>query len=185
MLPEKTQESSFLPLYMAGIQAVDFWSVNRYIIGKSIRMKSFLILLSFLVSSLAWAGSGHKTDSNAKSGQTEFNFFENNFTITKKDSILVIYDRYDLSGAGIIKKVYYPGSKQTILINDIPCGKYIVTIQCLGKHHDHYEKILKVKGGKISNVSVRLSEYDEIARDKVIIPSDTIDFSKLSIVTMK
>jgi hypothetical protein len=149
-------------------------------------MKTFIFLMMLLLSrDLAWAGKGHNTDTMAKDGQTEFNFFENHFTIKKKDSVLVIYDRYDLSGAGIIKKVYYPGSKQTILISNIPSGKYLVVIQCLGMHHDRFEKLIKVKSGKTSYVSVKLSPYDEFTCGKVAFPNDTVDFSKLSIVTMK
>ena len=149
-------------------------------------MKPLLFfILIFLNIDLAWAGNRHKADSIAKEGHTEFNFFENDFLITRKDSVLVIYDRYDLSGAGIIKKVFYPGSKQTISIPNIPSGKYFVTIQCLGKHHDRYEKVIKVKSGKISYVSVKLSPYDEFTCGKVAIPNDMVDFSKLSIVTMK
>ena len=149
-------------------------------------MKPLLILILLLLGKgLAWAGNGHKADSIIKDGQTEFNFFENDFTIGKKDSVLVIYDRYDLSGAGIVKKVYYPGAKQTILIPNIPSGKYLVVIQCLGKHHDRYEKLIKVKCGKTSYVSVKLSPYDEFKSGNASIPKNMVDFSRLSIVTMK
>jgi hypothetical protein len=148
-------------------------------------MKALFILPIFLLNAYPlWAGR-LEIDSIVKVGQTEFNFFENDFTITKKDSVLVIYDRFDLSGAGIIRKVYYPAKNQTIHISNIPSGKYFVTIQCLGKRHDRYEKIIKIKGGKTSFVSVKLSVYNEFTRDKVIIPNDPIDFSRLSIVTMK
>jgi hypothetical protein len=149
-------------------------------------MKASLIFLMFqLAAFMTWAGNVSHADSNSKAGQTAFNFFENHFTITRKDSVLVIYDRCDLTGAGVIRKVYYPGSKQSILISNIPAGKYYVTIQCLGKHHDRYEKILKIKSGKTAYVSVKLSDYDEFSRDRVFIPNDPIDFSRLSVVTMK
>jgi hypothetical protein len=149
-------------------------------------MKPLVFLTLLLLSmDLAWAGKEHKNDSIGNNGQTEFNFFENDFTISKKDSVLVIYDRYDLSGAGVIKKIYYPGSNQTVFIPNIPSGKYFVTIQCLGKHHDRYEKIIKVKNGKTSFVSVKLNNYAEFTKGNVAIPNDPVDFSKLSIVTMK
>ncbi len=149
-------------------------------------MKAFLYLLALQLTALAGlAGTGYKADSNLKEGQTEFNFFENRFTISKKDSVLVIYDRCDLSGAGVIKKVYYPGVRQTILINNIPAGKYYVIIQCLGKHHDRYERILRIKPGKTAYVSVKLSDYDEFSKDRVIIPQDHFDLARLSVVTMK
>lgn len=154
--------------------------------SESARMKPILFLILMLPSmDLAWAGIGHKTDSVGNNGQTEFNFFENDFMISRKDSVLVIYDRYDLSGAGIIRKIYYPGLKQIIFIPNIPSGKYLVIIQCLGKHHDRYEKIIKVKNGKTSYVSVKLSPYGEFTLGKVVMPNDTVDFSRLSIITMR
>ncbi len=149
-------------------------------------MKAISILLIFLLNAqFIWAGNSCPADSNVKYGQAEFNFFENHFRITKKDSVLVIYDRYDRSGAGIIRKVFYPGKSQSILISDIPSGKYFVTIQCLGKHHDRFEKIIKIKTDKTACVSVKLSDFEEFSKDRVIIPSDHVDFSKLSIVKMK
>jgi hypothetical protein len=148
-------------------------------------MKALFILPIFLLNAYPlWAGR-LEIDSIVKVGQTEFNFFENDFTITKKDSVLVIYDRCDLSGAGVIRKVYYPGKNQTILISNIPSGKYFVTIQCLGKHHDRYEKIIKVKSGKTSYVSVRLSDFNEFSKDDVKIPADHFDLANLSIINMK
>lgn len=149
-------------------------------------MKAVLsILILQLFTQWGWAAIGHQKDSSIKKGQTEFNFFENHFRITKKDSVLVIYDRYDRSGAGVIFKVYYPGKSQSITISDIPKGKYFVTIQCLGKHHDRFDKIIKIKPGKTAYVSVKLRDYDEFLKDRVIIPADHIDFSRLTILQMK
>ena len=52
-----------------------------------------------------------------------------------RDSVYITYDRYDLSGAGVVKQFYYPKKNHTIDIQGIPAGKYFVTIQFFGTHH--------------------------------------------------
>ena len=47
------------------------------------------------------------------------------------DSVLVIFDRYDLSGAGIVKKVYYPVNNM-ISIEEVPEGRYYIDVFCMG-----------------------------------------------------
>ena len=39
------------------------------------------------------------------------------------DSVYLIFDRYDLSGAGLVKKVYHPVNN-TIRVEELPKGKY-------------------------------------------------------------
>lgn len=185
-LPKKEHLQLHLPTYHIAKHIVTTWPGDGMIYTNPIAMKAISVLLIFLLNAQSiWAGNSCPSDSNAKHGQTEFNFFENNFRITKKDSVLVIYDRYDRSGAGVIRKVYYPGKTQSIVISNIPSGKYFVTIQCLGKHHDRFDKIIKIKPGKTAYVSVKLRDYDEFLKDRVIIPADHIDFSKLTILQMK
>jgi hypothetical protein len=47
------------------------------------------------------------------------------------DSVLVIFDRYDLRGAGIVKKVYYPVNNM-ISIEEVPEGRYFIDVFCMG-----------------------------------------------------
>ena len=46
------------------------------------------------------------------------------------DSVLVIFDRYDLTGAGVVKKIYYPVNN-VVSIQDVPEGKYYINVLCL------------------------------------------------------
>ena len=140
------------------------------------------------------AGSGHETNAvkatataNVKSteGKAQLNFNKHNFIDRSKDSVLVIYDRYDRSGAGIIHKVYYPSTDNTVSISGIPEGKYYVTIQFLGLHRERFEKVMKIKSNKCESISIKLNDYDEYQKDNVVIPSETTDFSHLKITSMK
>lgn len=47
------------------------------------------------------------------------------------DSVLVIFDRYDLRGAGIVKKVFYPVNNM-ISIEEVPEGRYFIDVFCMG-----------------------------------------------------
>ena len=48
------------------------------------------------------------------------------------DSVLVILDKFDHSGAGIVTKVFYPGANNQIVIEGLPAGKYYAEIYVLG-----------------------------------------------------
>lgn len=150
------------------------------------------IILQFAILS-ANAGTGQETaisstvkkeaiaDIKLKAGATEFRFRNFNFNRKRKDSFLVIYDRYDRSGAGIIKKVFYPGQDETILVNDIPSGKYFITVQRLGRHRQKFEKVSKVKSLKCETIVINIEDWDECTKEQIIIPKENTDFSKLSI----
>ncbi|HTQ64336.1 MAG TPA: hypothetical protein VMI12_06035 [Puia sp.] len=143
-----------------------------------------------------WAENGHENNAvntantlvssaKAKEGSAQFRFRTKSFNQANKDSVLVIYDRFDRSGAGIIHKIYYPSSDHTISINGIPAGKYFVTIQCLGMHRDHIEKVMTIKSNKCETISVRMQDSDEYSKENVVIPVEYTDFSRLKVVSMK
>src|SRR5437764_9927471 len=49
------------------------------------------------------------------------------------DSVYLIFDRWDLSGAGLVKKIYRP-EKNIIKLEKIPKGRYYVEVFCLGNY---------------------------------------------------
>ena len=102
-----------------------------------------------------------------------------------KDSVYITYDRWDHSGAGIVHEVFYPKKNHTISIEKIPPGKYFVTIQFLGSHHDRFEKIVRIHSNEVKTIDLELQDRDEFSKGNVKIPADHIDFSRLEIVTMK
>jgi hypothetical protein len=101
------------------------------------------------------------------------------------DSVLVIFDRFDRTGAGVIFQVYAADDQNGINISEIPAGKYFVTIQCMGLHHDRMEKTITIKKQKNEKVHIDLEASEVFSKDNVKIPVDHTNFSDLSILKSK
>ncbi|HUB60141.1 MAG TPA: hypothetical protein VL978_05540 [Puia sp.] len=101
------------------------------------------------------------------------------------DSVLVIFDRFDHTGAGVIYQVYSADNKNGIDISAIPAGKYYVTIQCMGLHHDRIEKTITIKKRKDEKVNIPLEASEVFSKDNVVIPVDHTKLTDLSILSNK
>jgi hypothetical protein len=149
-------------------------------------MKLFYLSAFLLfISCFAAAEKGHSGLVKTKEGSTQFTFENPCIRTIKKNPVLVIYDRCDRSGAGVIYKLYYPARDHTISIDAIPAGKYFVTIQCMGAHQLHFETVVKIKSGKCSEVPISMDNIDEFSKNGVVIPTEHTDFSNLKITSMK
>jgi|SRR6516225_559713 len=148
-------------------------------------MKTFSLYVILQLVSFFMLAEDRRDMVKDSNGSVQLSFDGRSFYFCKKDSILVIYDRYDRSGAGVIKKVFYPKKDYTISINDVPAGKYYVTIQCLGVHRDRIEKIQRVKTGRLDTMTIKLKDCEEYSKNNIHIPADQIDLSKLKVTTMK
>jgi hypothetical protein len=144
----------------------------------------YVYIVLLLTTHTICAANGDAQIRNQQDGSAQLNIY-NHSANYKKDSILVIYDRFDHSGAGVVLKVYHPRKDHTVTISDIPAGKYYVTIQWLGLHHDRMEKIVKIKKGKCEIIPVKLGESEEFSKGQVIIPAERLDWANLKVVTMK
>jgi hypothetical protein len=98
------------------------------------------------------------------------------------DSVLVIFDRFDHTGAGVIFQVFAADQQNGIDISAIPAGKYFVTIQCMGLRHDRLEKTITIKKQKNEKVNIALSASELFTRDNVVIPVQHTKLSDLSII---
>ena len=101
------------------------------------------------------------------------------------DSVLVIFDRFDHTGAGVIYQVYAADQQNGIDISAIPAGKYFVTIQCMGLHHDRVETKITIKKQKNEKISIALSASELFSRDNVVIPVTHTKLTDLSILNNK
>jgi hypothetical protein len=101
------------------------------------------------------------------------------------DSVLVIFDRYDRTGAGIVYQVFATDSTEGITIPAIPAGKYYVTIQCKGVNRDRIEKLVTIKARKHEKVRVELTAAEVFSKDGVVIPAFNPSFSDLAILRSK
>jgi hypothetical protein len=99
------------------------------------------------------------------------------------DSVYIIFDRYDLTGAGIIKKVFYPSGNQ-IVIEKVPTGKYYVDVYCIGVDHQSFTKVSTIGRRRSNKVSIPLKTYEAYVPGSAVIPPSTIDLSNL-VVTQK
>ena len=101
------------------------------------------------------------------------------------DSVLVIFDRFDHTGAGVIYQVYAADQQNGIDISAVPAGKYYVTIQCMGLHHDHLEKTITIKKQKNEKINIALSASELFSKDNVVIPVSHTKLTDLSILSNK
>ena len=121
----------------------------------------------------------------ANLGAVRFQFSNILSSQDHKDSVLIIFDRYDHTGAGVIYQVFAADQDNSITIPEIPSGKYFVTIQCLGVHRDRMEKLISIKKKKNEMVRIALGASEVFSKDKVVIPAYNPNFSDLSILKSK
>jgi hypothetical protein len=153
-------------------------------------MKQIYLYLACLLLSLAvHAEKGPRTKAGkmtvVNAGSVQFRF--NNLAPAEahKDSVLIIFDRCNRTGAGVVYKVFSADNDRNITIEGVPAGKYYVTIQGLGIHRDRTETVVTVKAQKNHQMSISLEEAEEFSKDNVIIPSSSTNLASLSIVNMK
>jgi hypothetical protein len=102
--------------------------------------------------------------------------------LSKIDSVFLIFDRYDLRGAGVIKKVFYPDVENKIRVC-LPKGKYYINIYCLGIYNkESFDRIVYAKPSKNHNIYLRLQASALFHQGDIRIPSDHFDPSHLAIL---
>lgn len=99
------------------------------------------------------------------------------------DSVFIFFDRYNHTGAGIIKQVYYPKDGK-ILIPQVPPGKYYIGLFCLGTHWEYFSEVTYVNKRRSNKIRFNLS------RSEIFVPGTYIaqvrsDLSRLSITSPK
>ena len=102
--------------------------------------------------------------------------------LSKIDSVFVIFDRYDLRGAGVIKKVFYPDIENKIRVN-LPKGKYYISIYCLGIYNkESFDRIISAKSSKERNIFLRLQASALYQQGLARIPGEHFDPAHLAIL---
>jgi hypothetical protein len=102
--------------------------------------------------------------------------------LSKIDSVFVIFDRYDLRGAGVVKKVFYPDIENRIRVN-LPKGKYYISIYCLGIYNkESFDRTISAKSNKERNIFLRLQASALYKQGLARIPGEHFDPSHLAIL---
>jgi len=148
-----------------------------------------LYLIALLFSAAAFADPGPapvpaatKASSNKavlNAGSVRFQF---NALATDQDSALVIFDRFDHTGAGVVYQMFAADSTNGISIENVPAGKYYVTVQFRGVHRDRMEMLVTVKAQKNGKVHIKLDDAEVFSKDNVKIPVYNPSFSDLAIL---
>ncbi|MHA4811308.1 peptidase associated/transthyretin-like domain-containing protein [Flavitalea flava] len=118
-------------------------------------------------------------------GGVQFKFNNHVSNLAHKDSVLLIFDRCDHTGAGVIYQIFYMDQDGNITIPAIRAGKYFVTIQCLGLHRDRMEKVVTIKSNKGQKVKINLLDSEVFSKENVVIPVFRPDFSDLAVLKRK
>lgn len=151
-------------------------------------MKQFYFFIAcLLLSTGLYADKGPKASiaKVATQGCVQFKFNNAIPGVPENDSVLIIFDKYDHSGAGVVYQVFYEDQDHNITLPEIAAGKYYVTIQCLGTHHDRMEKIVTIKSHKSEKVKINLQDSEVFFKDKVVIPEYKPNFADLAVLKSK
>jgi len=154
-------------------------------------MKQIYLYVACLLFSLAaHAEKGPRTKTAekvaaVKEGSIQFKFNNLASAEAHKDSVLIIFDRCDRTGAGVIYKVFTADEKGNIMLEGVPAGKYFVTIKGLGIHRDRTEIVVHVRSDKHQQLNIDMEDSEEFTKDSVIIPASRTNLASLSIVNMK
>ncbi len=101
---------------------------------------------------------------------------------SKIDSVFIIFDRYDLRGAGVIKKVFYPDADNQIQVG-LPKGKYYVNIYCLGMYNkEGFDRVVTAKANKKHKIFLRLQASALFTQGLADIPPEHFDPAHLAIM---
>jgi hypothetical protein len=140
-----------------------------------------LILASLLCASLYSNATGEtpaskesSVSSSKKSFGTRYTIHLDN-TINKNnavDSVFVILDKFDRSGAGVVKKVFYPDSNNQVIVEDLPAGKYYAEVYVLGLYKKHFSTIIYTKASRKNKVTLPLDYNDAYTPGNVKIPAE-------------
>lgn len=96
------------------------------------------------------------------------------------DSVLVIFDRFDHSGAGVIKKVFFPVNNK-IVIGKVPPARYYIAVYYLGPHREKFTELTFVNNRHSNVFSYRVKSSDHFTPGLAVIPVEPVDISKLRI----
>jgi hypothetical protein len=101
--------------------------------------------------------------------------------LSKIDSVFLVFDRFDLRGAGVIKQVFYPDADNKIRII-LPRGKYYININCLGIYNkEAFNRIASAKPRKNQKIFLRLQASALYHQGSASMPLEHFDPSHLAI----
>jgi hypothetical protein len=152
---------------------------------KTLLIFSLVSLLAVCLLQAQRVESGKRHRVKLSQGQIRLAFLHHTGRLIHHDSVLVIFDRSDRSGAGIIYGAFELDSNHSVLITRVPVGRYFVMVQCLGMHHDYWETTTWVHPRKCGTLKISLEACEEFRPGHAYIPVFRPNMEKLTITTMR
>ena len=140
---------------------------------------TIILAMMLLSSTSVWAQKKKHTDSVDVTINLKKRFTKN----ASVDSVFIFFDRFNHTGAGIIKKVYYPQNNKVVVM-DVPPGKYYIGIFCMGTHLQYFSEVTFVNKRRSNQLQFRLDRSETFIPGSYI-PLADFDFSKLAITSPK
>jgi hypothetical protein len=113
-----------------------------------------------------------------------FRLKTNHGDIMGVDSALIVLDKYDLTGAGVVMKVVTVDSSNHLKLQEVPPGKYFAVIYTYGLCKQNIPVVITVrkirKKRKANSIDVRLAPTDIYVAGKAEIPPE--DLKRFSFV---
>ena len=144
-----------------------------------------LFLLGSLVSCCLYGQGGKTSRRRLADGEMQFNFLRHTGQLIHHDSVLILFDRTDRSGAGIVSGVFGMDSSHKVLVSRIPAGQYFIMVQCFGMHHDYWETTSWVRPMKCRELDIKLEPCEEFVRGHSRIPGYHPNLEKLILATIR
>jgi hypothetical protein len=184
----------FITLYINRLE-IGIGVVLQYIVKSYPMNKKFtLYLFSLLLVAAAQSDPGPRPVNSgnaavvamtaANAGAVKFQFKAAGMS-SGQDSVLIIFDKFNRTGAGVVYQMFAPDSTGSITVPAVPAGKYYVTIVCKGVHRDRVEKLVTVKAKKHEKVQIKLEASEVFSKDEVVIPAYRPSFSDMAILKSK
>ena len=102
-------------------------------------------------------------------------------TAVNIDSALVIFDKFNLNGAGTVYKMTKPVSNN-IILDSVPTGKYYITLICFGAINQRISRITYITSRKKNNsIRFKPNTFEIYQAGSAFIPSEKIDPAHLRI----
>jgi len=99
------------------------------------------------------------------------------------DSVLVIFDRFDRTGAGVIRKIFHPVNNE-INIPQVPEGRYYISLYCLGLHREYFNDLTWINKRHSNSLDYNIAPAEEYVPG-TFTPVIEIDFTNLAITNFK
>ncbi len=97
------------------------------------------------------------------------------------DSAFIIFDKYNLNGAGIVYKVYRVSSDH-IELENVPVGKYYIDVFCYGPARQRLTKTVYLSSRrKINKIRFKPKSTELYAPGEAFIPPEKISPTRLKV----